>query len=103
MKQSFGIEANAFTGSLLSEKIVNVRYVTKDRYGRTIGIVYVEGNSVSKELVKTCNAWVYDRYCKKDLCEKCKHLGVEAKQSKTGLWSQADPVELWEYRKRNRK
>ena len=85
MKQSFGIEANAFTGSVLSGKIVNVKDVTKDRYGRTIGTVYVESNSVSKELVKTGNAWVYDRYCKKDLCEKWKHLEVEAKQSKTGL------------------
>jgi endonuclease YncB( thermonuclease family) len=36
-------------------------------------------------------AWVYDMYCKKDICDKWRLLEKEARQSKTGLWLQDDP------------
>ena len=103
MKQSFGIEAKAFTESMVSGKTVNVESVTTDRYGRTIGIVYVGSNSLSEELVKSGYAWVYDRYCKKDMCNKWKQLEEAARQSKSGLWSQDEPVEPRVYRRKEKK
>ena len=102
MKQSFGKEAKAFTESMVSGKTVNVEAITTDRYGRTVGIVHVDGNSLSEEIVKSGYAWVYDRYCKKDICNKWQQLEEAARQSKTGLWSQDDPVEPWVYRKANK-
>jgi micrococcal nuclease len=99
MKQSFGKEAKAFTESMVTGKTVNVESVTTDRYGRTIGIVHVDGNSLSEEIVKSGYAWVYDRYCKKDMCDKWKQLEEVARQSKAGLWLQDDPVAPWKYRR----
>jgi endonuclease YncB( thermonuclease family) len=102
-KQAFGTGAKNFTYAMVYRKSVNVEPVTTDRYGRTVGIVKVAGKSLSEELVKSGFAWVYDRYCKKDMCDKWKQLEKEARQSKSGLWSQDEPVEPWMYRKRNRK
>ena len=102
-KQAFGTGAKNFTYAMVYRKSVNVEPVTTDRYGRTVGIVHVDGNSLSEELVKSGYAWVYDRYCKKDMCDKWKQLEEAARQSKTGLWSQDNPVEPWTYRKKEKK
>jgi micrococcal nuclease len=103
MKQSFGKEAKAYTASMVTGKNVNVESVTTDRYGRTIGIIHVDGNSLSEEIVKSGYAWVYDRYCKKDMCDKWKLFEKEARQSKIGLWVQNEPVAPWEYRRKGKK
>jgi endonuclease YncB( thermonuclease family) len=42
-------------------------------------------------------------YCKKDICDKWRLLEKEARQSKTGLWLQDDPVEPWKYRRKRKK
>jgi micrococcal nuclease len=102
-KQAFGNQAKNFTYAMVYRKSVNVEPVTTDRYGRTVGIVHVDGKSLSEELVKSGFAWVYDRYCKKDMCDKWKQLEEAARQSKTGLWLQDDPVAPWKYRKKRRK
>ena len=102
-KQVFGTQAKNFTYAKVYRKSVNVEPVTTDRYGRTVGIVHVDGKSLSEELVKSGFAWVYDRYCKKDMCDKWKQLEEVARQSKTGLWLQDDPIAPWEYRRRGRK
>ena len=102
-KQVFGTQAKNFTYAMVYRKSVNVEPVTTDRYGRTVGIVHVDGNSLSEELVKSGFAWVYDRYCKKDMCDKWKQLEETARQSKAGLWSQDKPVAPWTYRRKEKK
>jgi micrococcal nuclease len=99
MKQSFGKEAKDYTASIVTGKNVEIEAVTTDRYGRTVGIVNVNGNSLSEEIMKSGYAWVYDRYCKKDMCDKWRLLEKAARQSKIGLWSQDDPVAPWVYRR----
>ena len=101
--QACSNEAKNFTYAMVYRKSVKVEPVTTDRYGRTVGIVKVDGKSLSEELVKSGFAWVYDRYCKKDMCDKWKQLEEAARQSKTGLWSQDNPVEPWTYRKKEKK
>ena len=101
--QAFGTGAKNFTYAMVYRKSVNVEPVTTDRYGRTVGIVHVDGKSLSEELVKSGFAWVYDRYCKKDMCVKWKLLEKEARQSKSGLWSQDNPVAPWVYRRKRKK
>ena len=83
--------------------MVNYKSVTTARYGRTVGIVNVNEKCLNSELIDKSFAWVYDRYCKKDMCDKWRKLETSARQSKTGLWSQDEPVEPWEYRKKGNK
>jgi micrococcal nuclease len=92
-KQAFGNEAKNFTYAMVYRKSVNVEPVATDRYGRTVGIVNVDKKCLNSELIRNGLAWVYDRYCKKDMCDKWQQLEETARQSKKGLWLQDDPVE----------
>ena len=102
-KQAFGVAAKNFTYAMVYHKSVNVEPVTTDRYGRTVGIVNVNEKCLNSELISNGFAWVYDRYCKKDMCDKWKKLEEVAKQSKAGLWSKDNPVEPWMYRRKGKK
>ena len=102
-KQAFGNQAKNFTYAMVYRKSVNVEPIITDRYGRTVGIVKVGDKCLNSELISKGYAWVYDRYCKKDMCNKWRKLETSARQSKVGLWSQDDPVAPWTYRKKGKK
>ena len=44
------------------ERVATVREQTRDRYGRTVGRVYVDGRDVNAELVRAGYTWVYQKY-----------------------------------------
>ncbi len=93
-KQPFGTKAKQFASDLVYKKIVEIKPIERDRYGRTIAWVYVGGKCLNKELLKAGLAWHYKQYSKdRDLAE----LETEARQKKIGLWS--DPIPPWKFRK----
>ena len=98
-KQDFGSKAKQFTSYLLFGKIVTVKEFDKDRYGRTIALIYINGKCLNEELVRNGFAWVYTQYCKESFCLKWPEYQEQAKQSKRGLWSQKNPVPPWEFRR----
>lgn len=56
--QTFGRKAKQFTSTLVFGKSVTVQAVHRDRYGRTVGEVFLEdGRSLNRELVKAGLAW----------------------------------------------
>ena len=57
-KQAFGKKAKQFTSDMVAGKVVEVKPVTTDRYGRTVGLVYINGKCLSEELVMAGYAWV---------------------------------------------
>ncbi len=97
-KQDFHDEAKEFTTRFLSEKKLKIEPVDRDPYGRTVGMVSVEGRLLNEELVKAGLAWVYPQYCRKSFCEKWSDLQEEARRSKRGLWASKNPIPPWEYR-----
>ena len=52
---------------LVTGKNLSVEVKNKDRYGRTVAIIYANGKNVNEEMVKTGNAWWYQEYAKKDM------------------------------------
>jgi endonuclease YncB( thermonuclease family) len=68
-----------------------------DRYGHTVGRVYVEHRDVNAELVRRDAAWVYRRYS--DDPDLLRTEGV-APVGHRGLWGllEAERVPLWEWR-----
>src|SRR5690606_37891553 len=51
-KQDFGLAAKKFTSDRVAGKIVKVKELDKDRYGRTIGMVYLaDGKILNEELL----------------------------------------------------
>lgn len=101
MGQAYGRKAKQFTSQMVFGKIVEVKPVTKDKYGRTVGLVKITDMDLSEELVKAGFAWVYTKYCDAPKCRDWVVLEKNAKEKNIGLWSESNPVAPWEYRKSN--
>ena len=99
--QPFGMRAKEFTDSMVSGKIVHVVPVTKDRYGRTVAWVYVDGKNLSHELLDVGLAWWFRKYAPKDT--ELGDLESRARAARRGIWSQSRPVPPWRYRRLRRK
>lgn len=97
--QPFGNIANQHISEMLFGKEVRVVEQGRDRYGRTIGRVYLDEVDVSAEQIKQGMAWVYRKYSKEAALYQ---LEDEAKQHRLGLWADADPLPPWKWRMRAR-
>jgi hypothetical protein len=97
-RQAFGQKAKQFTSDAVFGKTVNVDPVTTDRYGRTVGLVYIDGKCLNEQLIKSGFAWLYKQYCDKPMCKDWQKLEQAARVSKVGLWSMPNPVAPWEFR-----
>ncbi len=100
--QAFGNKAKKFTSSLTASKTAEVTAYDTDRYGRTVGVVMVNGVNVNQSLVEAGYAWQYRKYCKEAFCNDWIRLEDQARNSKLGLWADANPVAPWDYRKAKR-
>mgnify|MGYP000391390911 CR=1 FL=1 len=98
-KQPFGNKAKQVLAALTFQKQVTVDVQTIDRYGRTVGRVYVQGFDVNADLVKQGMAWVYRKYTKD---QNLYSLEAEAKSAKRGLWASSHPIPPWDWRKGKR-
>ena len=71
----------------------------KDRYGRTLGRLRLDGTDANEEQLRRGMAWVYDKY----VVDKSLYgLQNEARSQRKGLWAEPAPVPPWEWRRANR-
>ena len=98
--QDYGQKAKQFTSDLVFGKTVEVKVMDTDRYGRTVGIVNVDGKCLNEELVKNGMAWFYGQYCKASFCSQWKQYQEEARSRKIGLWEIENPIRPWEFRRK---
>ena len=71
-----------------------------DQYGRSIAWIIVEGDTVNYRMVESVMAWWYDYYCPDN--KTLEQLHNKAKTNKIGLWSDANPINPYEWRKGKR-
>ena len=95
--QDYGIESKQALEKLVNGKTLEIEEKNRDRYGRTVAVVYVNGKNVNEEMVKNGNAWWYQEYDKKDT--KMQAYQENAKKNKLGLFGKRGYVEPWNYRK----
>jgi endonuclease YncB( thermonuclease family) len=99
--QPFGNRAKQFVSDLAFGKEVNVRDKGLDRYGRTIGEVFLaDGDNLNHEIVRAGLAWWFRRYAPKD--RELEELEAEARQARRGLWVDPNPIPPWEWRRSSR-
>ncbi|EJL74283.1 micrococcal nuclease-like nuclease [Chryseobacterium populi] len=95
--QAFGKNAKQFTSDQVYGKTVNFIETDKDRYGRSIAMVYYDnGKYLSRELIKKGFGWWYFPFSKDTSLGK---LQKNAQYRKVGLWHDVHAVAPWEYRK----
>ena len=95
--QDYGIESKQALEKMVNGKTLEIEEKNRDRYGRTVAVVYVNGKNVNEEMVKNGNAWWYQEYDKKDT--KMQAYQENAKKNKLGLFGKRGYVEPWNYRK----
>ena len=95
-KQPFGNRAKQALAKLAFQKQALIEVETKDRYGRTVGVVFVASQNLNAELVRQGMAWVYRKYTND---QKLFALEADAKKAKRGLWSSNNPIKPWLWRK----
>jgi len=97
--QSGGPEARRFTADRVLDRTLEVRSHGLDRYGRTLGRVFVDGTDLSLALVQAGQAWHSDKYSSEAALARAE---TQARDQRIGLWREASPVPPWEFRRLSR-
>lgn len=98
-RQPFGQAAKSRLSELVFGKDVRVVSSGSDRYGRTIGRVFVGETDVNAALVNAGLAWQYWQY---DKSVELWQAELDSREAHRGLWADRDPVPPWEWRKGRR-
>ena len=99
MHQPFGPEAKAALEAMVLGKRVVVAYKDRDRYGRIIGTLYLDGVSVNLRLVAAGAAWHFRKYSKSAVLRQAER---RARTAARGLWRSRPTVAPWEFRSTGR-
>ena len=100
--QAFGKAAKRFTSDACFGRTVELEERGRDRYGRLLAVVRLpDGKSLNELLVREGMAWWAYPYAPKAL--ELSALEREARRGRRGLWSDADPVPPWAWRKLRRR
>jgi endonuclease YncB( thermonuclease family) len=95
--QDFGNRAKQAVSDLCFGREVVIVKSGEDRYGRTLGYVFVGDVNVNKELLRLGLAWHYKQYNKDT---ELASLELAARNKKIGLWSHPNPVAPWDFRRK---
>ena len=94
--QAFGDDSGRALAGLVLRKQVQVVTVAGDDYGRQVGRVSLGNLDVNRYMVQRGLAWASTRYRHNP---ELVALQQEARRARWGLWSQAEPVPPWVWRK----
>jgi len=95
-RQPFGDQAKIVLAEKILGKNVDIYGIKKDRYGRLLGKVYLNGRYINQEMIKEGYAWQYTDYSKSYALAQDQEF---AKSHKLGLWKDKDPIPPWKFRK----
>ncbi|MCF0253098.1 MAG: thermonuclease family protein [Duodenibacillus sp.] len=104
-RQPFGARAGERMKTLAHGREAEVCYRKKDRYGRYVGRLTVDGRDAGLDLLASGYAWVYARYDKElEPARRRAYYAAEeeARKNRLGLWRDPQPVPPWEWRKARR-
>jgi endonuclease YncB( thermonuclease family) len=97
--QAYSQKAKEYLSSMIAGKNVKVNIKNIDRYGRYLGIVSTDKiKDVNLEMIKSGMAWHYSYY---DNTPSYKEAQQQSKNEKKGLWSDSNPINPYEWRKKH--
>lgn len=104
-RQAFGTRSTQSLAKQVFDRQVSVEWGKHDRYGRIVGVVFVDGRDVNLAQVRAGLAWWYRQYAReqapddRQLYEAAEN---EAKVARRGLWADPQPVPPWAWRRAGR-
>ncbi len=101
-KQAYRLASRKHLASIVAGQQVTIEYKKRDRYGRIVGKVLLDGIDVSLEQVKAGLAWHYKKYQHEQSVED-RELYADAenkaRNERLGLWRENNPTPPWDYRR----
>ena len=105
-KQAFGQRSKQSLSDLVFDKVVVVETNKRDRYGREIGKVLVDGIDTNLLQVHRGFAWHYKTYEREQsVIDRKAYADAEneAREARRGLWVDAEPMPPWDLRRNQRR
>lgn len=99
--QPWGQKSKQALSDLIYSRNVTVDSAGNDRYGRTLGTVFLSDRNINKHMVENGNAWAYTQYVRDQNYFELQEI---AKSKQLGLWSlsKGQTIAPWEWRKNKR-
>lgn len=97
--QPYGKDAKAALSKMVFGKDVVVNVSKRERWGRELGNVLVDGVDVNGSLVRYGFAWTYTAYPHRKILLEYE---AEAKAAKRGLWAAEKQIPPWFWRRGGR-
>jgi endonuclease YncB( thermonuclease family) len=93
--QAYGQKSKSSLSELVFDRDVRVEVTDLDRYGRTVGILFIGEQEINLEQVRRGMAWVYRKYTSDP-----RYIEAEqaARSQAKGLWADAEPTPPWVFR-----
>ncbi len=95
--QPYGIESRNLLSKLTRKKKVRIATRGKDRYGRTVGEIFVGNKSINNSMVSRGAAWWFRSFAPTN--NQLRRLENDARKNKVGLWKESKAVAPWDWRK----
>ncbi len=94
--QDFGQASKKHLSELIYDRDIAVDVVDTDRYGRTVGKVFVGDTNVNLAMVQAGMAWWYRQYGAGETA--LQQAEEEARSARRGLWQSPNPIAPWDFR-----
>ena len=98
-KQPHGELARAALKRLVLHRRVRLQYIDTDTYGRLVGRLFQGQTDINLEMVRSGNAWWYQRYAPAD--KALQQAESRARADHLGLWRDPAPLPPWQWRRGN--
>jgi endonuclease YncB( thermonuclease family) len=98
----YGNRSKQSLSVLVFDRQVQVEYSKKDKYGRTVGKIIVDGVDANLAQIKAGMAWHYKEYQREQTAEDrvaYAQAENEARAAKRGLWRDTEPMPPWDWRR----
>lgn len=102
-KQPFGTVSQRNLSDILYSKDVEIDWSKRDRWGRIVGRIIVDGQDAGLSQIRSGLAWHYTAYADEQApADRALYSAGEeqARASGAGLWSDPDPTPPWEWRRK---
>lgn len=94
--QPYGTRSRQHLSDLVFGKTLRVEEQGRDRYGRTIGVLHLQGADINRAMVSAGMAWAYTDYLNDRLMPLYE---LRARMARRGLWADNDPMAPWQFRR----
>lgn len=96
LQQAYGVASRDDLASRVQGRHIELHARARDRYGRTVATIELDGRDVGLQLVVDGLAW-----CGMRPSSSCRTALQKAQHQRLGLWADADPQPPWQWRRQH--